>query len=412
MAFFSRLFSSPARVPLPSMEEILGARDIPMDLPGLDALSDEFKHLLAGEREPWGDALKELYVHGWPLPPLWQDAQYELAPRLVPTWMAERDGTWSRPHIEGLSLRLEACGKPVPEAWFTLWGVTWQDVLERSLEQLRERSQNAPFQRLASGIYQGVFEDGHSSARFLLPELWSGLFPGQNTFIAIPGENELLVAPQVLLPQLVDAVNRALAGPGPRLMGTIYQQIGEKFLPANLQDPHPIAQPQRELRQADLMEAYRAQAQSLPAELGDATQPGMLRTQQGRSISYTIWQEGRPVLLPETDLIGFVAANGRPLGLYFRQTLPRISELRGTTVDIWGPRRSRYEGFPTKAQLERLECFATGEQMADLFRSAGSPKQRGMTVPSQDMAASGARGGASPVPAHLRGQSLGVQGDD
>ena len=85
------------------------------------------------------------------------------------------------------------------------------------------------------------------------------MFPGQNTFLAIPTEDELLVAPQVLLPQLVEAVTRSLAGPGPRLMGTIYQQVGQNFLPASLQDPHPMAQPQRELRQADLIDAYRAQ---------------------------------------------------------------------------------------------------------------------------------------------------------
>jgi hypothetical protein len=411
MAFFSRFFSSPERAKLLSLEEVLGARGIPLDVPGIEILKDEFNHLLAGEREPWGDAVQALHQHGWPLPPLWLDAQYELAPRLVPTWQAERDGFWSKAHIDGLSVRLEACGGTVPEPWFTLWGVTWDDVLERALDQLRERSQGTVFQRLPSGIYRGVFEDGHAAARFLLPELWQDLFPGQNKFLAIPKENELLVAPQVLLPQLVEAVHQALAGDGTRIMGTIYQQIGEKFLPANLQDPHPIAQPQRELRQLDLMEAYKAQEEALPKELGEPAQLGMLRTQQGRSISYTLWQEGHPALLPETDLVGFVAANGRPLGIYFRQTLPRITELRGTVVDIWGPRRLRFEGFPTKAQLDRLECFASPEQMADLFRAPGQSRP---SRPSAGPEAAGAvsRGGASPVPAHLRGLSLGVQDND
>jgi len=419
MAFLSRFFSTPERAPLATLEEILGPRGVPLDLPGLEPWKDEFKHLLAPEREPWGDALKDLLAHGWSLPPLWQEAQYDLAPRLVPTWMAERDGYCSRAHLEGLSLRIEACGQLVPAAWLTLWGVTWEDVVERSLDQLRERSLNTPFQRLPSGIYRGGFKDGHSASRFLLPELWRGLFPGQNTFLAIPAEDEFLVAPQVLLPQLVEAIGKVLAGPGPRLMGTFYQQVGDKFLPANLQDPHPMAQPQRELRQSDLMEACRAQALVLPAELGDAVVPGTIRTQQGRSVSYAPWQEGRPVLMPEVDLIGFIAANGRPLGIYFRQTLPRISELRGTPVDLWGPRRTRYEGFPTASQLARLECFATGEQMAELFKAAAGRPRGGQAGPSAgsalaDPAASGARASqaSSPVPAHLRGLSLGVQSDD
>ena len=414
MAFLSRFFTSPERKPLPSLEAILGARKIPLDLPGLDPLKDEFQHLNAEDREHWGDALQELAAHGWPLPPLWLDAQYELSPRLVPLWAAERDGYFFWPFLEGLALAMTACGQPMPAAWLTVWGVTWEDVLERSLDQLRERSLNIRFQRQPSGIYKGHFGDGHSASRLLLPELWSSLFPGQNTFLAIPTEDELLVAPQVLLPQLVEAIGKSLAAPGPRLMGTIYQQIGLKFLPATLQDPHPIAQPQRELRQSDLIEAYKAQESCLPAELGTAAAAGVVRTSQGRSVSYTTWQEGRPVLLPDTDLIGFVAANGRPLGIYFRQTLPRISEIHGTTVDIWGPRRTRYEGFPTAAQLARLECFATGEQMAELIKGSGPARPRQANTPMQDRASSGAAAAhtSSPVPAHLRGISLGMQNDD
>jgi hypothetical protein len=282
------------------------------------------------------------------------------------------------------------------------------------MDQLRERSQNIPFQRQASGIYRGVFADGQNASRFLLPSLWSSLFPGQNTFLAIPAEDELLVAPQVLLPQLVEAITRSLAGPGPRLMGTIYQQVGQQFLPATLQDPHPMAQPQRELRQSDLIEAYRAQESCLPAELGVPSQAGVVRSSQGRSISYTTWQEGGTVLLPETDLIGFVAANGRPLGIYFRQTLPRISEIHGTTVDIWGPRRIRYEGFPTSAQLGRLECFATPEQMAELAKGSAPARPKPANASMADRASSGSKAAqaASPVPAHLRGLSLGMQNDE
>jgi hypothetical protein len=414
MAFLSRFFSSPARKPLPTLEEILTARNVPMDLPGLEPHTEEFGHLNAEERALWGDALQDLATRGWPLPPLWLDAQYELSPRLVPIWAAERDGYFFRPFIEGLALRMEACGQTMPAAWLTLWGVTWEDVLERSLDQLREKSLGTPFQRQPSGIYRGSFGDGHSASRFLLPDLWSGLFPGQNTFLAFPTEDELLVAPQVLLPQLVEAITRSLGGPGPRLMGTIYQQVGENFLPATLQDPHPIAQPQRELRQADMMEAYRAQESVLPAELGEPTQAGVVRTSQGRSVSYTTWPEGRPVLLPDTDLVGFVAANGRPLGIYFRQTLPRISELHGTAVDIWGPRRLRYEGFPTADQLARLECFATGKQMAELIKGSAPARPQQANTPMQDRASSGALAGqsSSPVPAHLRGLSLGMQNDD
>ena len=414
MAFFSRIFQSAPKQALPTLEEILGPRSIPLGLPGLEPHLEDFPHLHAQEREHWGDAIRELMDHGWPLPPLWADAQFDLAPRLVPNWMGERDGFFYHPHLEGLALRMVVCGQTMPAPWLTIWGVTWEDVLERGMDQLRERSVHCPFQRQPSGIYRGLFPDGHSAARLLLPDLWKSLFPGQNIFLAIPSEDELYVSPQVLLPKLVETVAKSLAGPGPRLMGTIYQQVDDHFLPANLQDPHPMAQPQRDLRQADQLEAYRAQEDGLRGNLGEPAPVGLIHSQQGRSVSYTLWREGRPVLLPEADLVGFVTADGRPLGIYFRQTLPRISELRGTPVDTWGPRRTRYEGFPNAAQLARLEAFATGEQMAELFRSPGAARPRPASVPMQERVASGARAAqtSSPVPEHLRGLSLGMQNRD
>ena len=413
MAFFSRFFSTPERAPLPTLESLLEARGLATDLP-LDALKDDFQHLNAVERGNWADAVAELQAHGWPLPPVWLDAQYDLQPDIAPSWVAEREGFHAKPIIEGLSVRIRVCGQLMPAAWLAIWGVSAAEVLERAMDQFREKSKGIPFQRLASGIYQGVFPDGHSAARILLPELWKSLFPGQNTFVAVPGPDVLLVSPQVLLPKLVDAIGKELAGPGPRVLATIFQQVDDKFMPANLQDPHPIAQPQRELRQADLLDAYRAQEPELSSDLGAPGPVGVLKTQQGRSVSFTTWQEGQPILLPETDLVGFVASSGRPLGIFFSKTLPRINEIRGTLVETWGPRRVRYEGFPTPAQLERLECFATAEQMTALFKNAQTAAPKSAPLSNQDRAASGALAAqaSSPVPEHLRGLSLGMQDND
>jgi hypothetical protein len=415
MAFLSRFFSSPERTPAPSLDDVLAIRGIAVDLPGLEPFKAEFQHLKAEERTHWADALAETIAGGWTLPPDWLDAQYDLIPEVVPLWMAERDGFYYRPHIDGLALRLRVCGQVMPAPWLVLWGMSAEDVTERGMEQLREKSKDKPFKRLPSGIYRGEFGDGHAAARILLPELWDGLFSGQNTFVAVPTEDCLLLAPQVLLPKLLEGIATGLAAGGQRIAATIYQVVDHHLLPANLQDPHPIAQPQRELRQGDLAEAYRAQELVLPAGLGLPAPLGLLRTQQGRSVSMATWQEGPPALLPESDLVAFIAASGKPLGIYFRQTLPRISELHGTPVDIWGPRRLRYEGFPTPAQLDRLECFATGEQMAALIKGANpAPAGRPNPAAQANQAASGALSAqaSSPVPAHLRGLSLGVQNDD
>jgi hypothetical protein len=408
MAFFSRLFSRAERAPLPSLEALLEARGVPRDLPGLADLAPDFEHHEAEGREAWADALAELHQAGQPLPGLWVEAQYDLLPEVVPLWQGERDGLYYKPCVEGLCLRILAGGRPMPAPWFVLWGLDEEDVLERALEQLREKSKNHPFRRLPSGIYQSSYEDGLDAARLLLPELWSDLFPGQNTFIAVPKADRLLVSPQVLLPKLVEAIDEAFRDEATRLFATIFQKVGPNILPANLQDPHPMAQPQRELRQSDILQAYRAQEAHLDPAQGAICPVGMMRTQQGRAVSYTIWTEGKPVQLPETDLIVFTTAQGRPLGMYYRQTMPRISELRGIPVEIWGPRRLRYEGFPNAEQLARLECAANPEQTLEILRTVGNP---GRPSPVQATPPPAMKG-ASPIPAHLRGLNLGLQSRD
>lgn len=414
MSFFSRFFSRTEAVPLPSLDELLAARDVPLDLPGMDAIRVEFAHLEAHEREIWAEALATLHAGRLPLPEPWLEAQHELLPELVPAWQAEREGRLFVPFIQGLSQRVLCRTEVVPEPWLALWEQDEASLLERALEHLRAASLDKPFQKRPDGLYQSAFGDGNDAARLLLPEVWEGLFPGQNLFLAAPRRDLLLVAPQVLLPKLVDAIGKALdeAGPDrPRLMATILQGVDGKLLPASLQDPHPIAQPQRELRQSDLVEAYKAQEADLDPEQGQLGPMGLLRTQQGRSLTFTVWAAGAPVLLPEADVVGFVDGKGRPLGLYFRQTLPRIHELRGVAVEIWGPRRVRYEGFPTAEQLERLEAFANSEQMGQIFKGPLGPARPSVSRPQAGNAqkAPSTFSSSSPVPDHLRGQSLGVQ---
>ena len=410
MAFLSRFFSRAERAPMVPLEELLLAKGLSPELPGLRELAPEYEHLLAEEREPWVEAVAELLARQLPLPPIWSDAQYDLLPQLVPTWAAEREPFFYRPFIEGLSQRVIACGQVMPSAWLTLWGISEQDVLERSLDHLREKSKDKPFQRLPSGIYQSAYGDGLDSARLLLPEFWGNLFPGQNTFVSIPVQEVMLVAPQVLLPQLLEAIGKTLAGEGKRLLSGILQRIDHNILMATLQDPHPIAQPQRELRQGDLLFAYRVQDRDLDPALGVPSAMGILKTQQGKAITYAIWTEGQPVLLPDSDLVAFVNAKGEPQGLYFRQTLPRIGELRGTAVEIWGPRRLRFEGFPTAEQLGRLECFANAQQMEGIFKPSQAAPRPGSSAAAQHSPLLAQAN--SPVPPHLRGQTLGVQGGD
>ena len=165
-----------------------------------------------------------------------------------------------------------------------------------------------------------------------------------------------------------------------------------------------MSAPQRELKNMDFIEALRLQEQDLDPALGRPASISMVKNSQGKPLTVAVWSEGAPVLLPEADLIAFSTAQGEPLGIFTRQTLPRIHEIRGEAVAIWGPRRVRYETFPSSEQISRLERFATAEQMKALQTPAGSRTATPRPGPGPFNAQ-----GASPLPKHLRGAGLGVQ---
>lgn len=409
MGFFAKLLNRADEAPLPELDALLQERGIPPALDGLEPLREDFDHLRkAPDRIAWADAVKHLHDRGLPLPPPWLDAMDLLLPRVIPAWQTERDGLHARPFAEGLSWCVTVNGVAMHEEWLQLWGAQATEVYDRALDHLRERSAGTIFERLPSGVYRCAKQDGLDAARILQRDLWEKLFPGQNTFLSVPTEADLLVAPQVLLPKLVEEVNKALQSGRRRLQGVILLNVDQQLTPANLQDPHPIAQPQRELRQMDYVECLKAQERDLDPAQGAFPTLAILRTSQGRTVTMATWSDGGPIQLPETDLIAFADSKAF-LGVYWRQTLPRIHELKGVPVEIWGPRRLRFEGFPSADQMARLECFATAEQMNAATRTdppGAAPRRPGQAPPPEASASAAA---ASPVPAHLRGLSLGVQ---
>jgi hypothetical protein len=418
MSFFSRLFSGSNEQSLLSLPELLEARGVPSDMPGIDeALLKGFGSMKMKERETVADAIASLFKRGLPMPPPWGEAQYELLPQITQTWRGEREPYYYRPCFDSICKRLLAKGQPVPVEWFALWDISEEDALEIAMEHLEEQTKEKPFVRLPSGIYRSDFGDGMDSARALVPHFWNQLFPGQNTFLAIPRPNLLLLAPQVLLPKLAEAIGEATKDAGSDILAaTMYQWVDSKIMPASLQDPHPMIQPQREFRQMDALSAYNNQVADLAKmQIGEPCPLGLVRTQQGRTLTVATWAEGRPALVPDSDLVGFVSSKGRPVGLYWRQTLPRLQRIKGGAVDIWGPRRLLFGEFPNAEELSELECFAPADVHAQVLNpqapKPGRPAQgRPQAQQSQDASASVSSN--SPVPAHLRGLSLGVQGDD
>ena len=397
MGFLDKLLKRGPAAPLPSLESLMEGRGLPFTPEQLAPHMEAFEHLReAAQREAWVEALAALAAKKLPLPSDWDTAQEDILPELVPAWVPERDGGFSRLCIEGLRMRLRVHGRVVQPADLTLWDITEDTAQDHALENLKRRSAGATFERLPSGIYRGGWKDGLDAARLLLPELWKDLLKDQRPFMAVPHGGCLLIAPQVLLPKLVEAVTQEL-GKGPLIQAALFERVDDQWLPARMQEPHPIAFPQKELKAMDLIQALRAQAMDLDPALGAPAVLGTLRTQDGRPLTVATWTAGGPCLLPtECDLIAFSTADGAPVGIYWRQTLPRLAELKGEPIAIWGPRRVRYERFPTGEEREHLERFADAQQMLAMLRGqSGRPAPK----PAPDPNA---------IPAHLQGQ-LGVQ---
>lgn len=415
MSFLKNLFNRAPDVPLPTLAALAEERGFGLDLPGLEALIPDFEHQGPEGRVAWADAVKLCVEKDFGLPEPWEEAAERLLPELVPLWMAHRDGRKFWPVAEGLAKRVRGGDQPIPEAWATIWGVDIEEILERSLDHLREASK-APFERLPSGIYRSPFQDGADAARLLLPELWETSFPGQNIFLAVPSRSDFYIAPQVLLTKLTEAVDKSLAATPAeaRILVTLYQRVEGKLVPANLQDPHPIAQPQRQLRQMDFVMALEAQQETLAAMGGRPAPIGILpHPKTGRTFTVATWKGDMPCFLPEADLVAFQSAQGAPLGIYWRQTFPRVAGLKGQDVEVWGPRRQRFEAFPTTEQFALLEAFADAEGMAALMRGE-DPAKGGKPAPRPQAPALPAPGEApvsSPLPANLRDARLGSQGD-
>ncbi len=409
MGLLDTLFGRRGQAALPPLEELLAARECPGDLAGLNPLRPEYDHLNSVlEREAWASALADLHRKGLSLPAPFEEVQESLLPQLVPTFTAEREGGWKRLFIEGLHQRLVLDGTPIPSEWLVLWCRQEAEVLDRALDNLRARTQEKAFVRLPSGIYRSPWKDGLDATRLLLPEVWHPLFADQSPFMGIPNAHTLLVAPQILLPKLVEAIGEGLKEG--LLQAALLQRVGDKLVPARLQEPHPMAGPQKELKQLDLLEALRAQALDLDPGLGEPATAGLIRTPQGRTLTVATWQEGdRAVLIPEVDLLALINREGRPLGLYVRTTLPRLAEFRGEPVPVWGPRRLRYVGFPTASMLEKLDLAADADQMRSLLEgpTKGAPAQPRPAAPAPSPASPRNLLTTQPVPAlpsHLRDQ--------
>ena len=82
----------------------------------------------------------------------------------------------------------------VSEQDIAQWGVDRSDLYKIALENLKQKSTNHSFIKIAPGVFKATFNDCYDSSRILLPEVFKGLKVNGDPVVMIPCRDTLLVA--------------------------------------------------------------------------------------------------------------------------------------------------------------------------------------------------------------------------
>jgi hypothetical protein len=247
------------------------------------------------------------------------------------------------------------------------WGLTFEELYEHAVRNLRERSQRA-FDESEAGLFVSPYRDSLDASRMVLTDLIEALPVKGRPVVIAPTHDALLVAGDedpIALQQLAAKAEEALAGPRVNSAITFRLEAGvwvpwlpERGNPAwgrlrilQLQSTAAMYARQREVLSA-LLRANEHDIVVMPLRV--------LRTAQGDIVTTTVWTDGQDALLPKTDRLEFVRLppDGNPLRAETWSTRWDVAQrlvghLMQSTGDI--PERFRVSEFPEDQVLDQLE---------------------------------------------------------
>ena len=305
--------------------------------------------------------------------PSWDHVAPRLRPRLrSDAWLDRRDLA-----ARSRGRRVDGCQRPVAAGLLvnvviddetTLtnvdgrmlhrWGVTFERVMRRALENLADVSAE-PYLGLAPGLWLAPWEDGHAAARLLCP-------PPRATDLvaALPDHDALLLAdPQTpgaleTLASVLEDIERTTP-----LTEQLFRlrrlDDGTVVTPYDPPASHPAASALRNRRIEETVNHYGAQRRALQQVVGDdlyVASAKTLRDEAGDLTSFALWTERVPTLLPEVDRVHLLETE--PEGDAHRlwtTDFESLSSLPQAIVRIACPlTRWRTGRFPDAAELRRV----------------------------------------------------------
>lgn len=259
----------------------------------------------------------------------------------------------------------------VQHARMDAWGVTFETLLNRAIDNLVARSP-VSFKAMAGGFYVSDYGDRYDSSRLLLPELFLALqLRGDPVAVAISRE-EVVVAGSEDIPAL-----NAMAAHVVEAMSAADRPTS--WAPLILQDREwrcfdaPLTDDLRALRELALSQDFRDYKLQEPrlerylASCGEDVYvaPHEVVLHEGDPFAWTSWTERVRALLPKVHGVGMTDAQGRAL---FR-SWEDIEKVCGPfdADDSFHPPRFRPPAWPGPEPWRRLklECAAPAWGVSD-----------------------------------------------
>ncbi|MEW6207500.1 MAG: hypothetical protein AB1631_03980 [Acidobacteriota bacterium] len=243
----------------------------------------------------------------------------------------------------------------------------WERSFDEALEIARDNLWNmsgGKFEQIAPGVYLSPWQDNHDASRLYLYDLLWHLDIDGDVVAVIPNRDTLLVT-------------GSESAEGLRVMAAICEEVTQQSHPISaipvilrekqwetftLDSSHPAFEPFNKLRIFEEARDYAEQKKWLEAlnskreeDVFVASYTVLQDKRSGALMSYSVWVEDIPTLLPITDEVVFMR-DRKIIAKAAWEQVRRVAGSLMSVVDLY-PRRYRIDMFPTEEQLKEIGLF-------------------------------------------------------